>query len=392
MRRRIPIILATCLTIAACEVKPPPEVIPRPPAPPTTHHHATTTTTAPVLGPPPHLGSAGPPPLDGPIKPFAGAPECPTHDARAWHGLWDAKRGCHYDHEHHDNPHEADSVFGTRTFTLTGGEISYPWQTFHEHNGVKSLENDVKHEGYKWLVRKNMGCITANAAGCVTDLRAQIHAVAGAMDATVRYHSVYFEARGCLKSDPGRCGIIRTGGWIDTGPLLVDDRRVPLPGDPADFTLHNRRLHGSPASGGGQKVFMTWYMHTRHGGLAIMTPRTFGPIDPKDPGKQIFHCDVTQPACKSNGSSLQAHVLEWVVPQELDTDRDGFVTWSGYSNRYGEIAKNCTSISLDCVPFEFVDMPLGHYQYRDDEHGIGDDGRYDYDTSPPGMSWIRFPN
>lgn len=368
----------------------------RAPAAPTTPSttRPTTSTAPPTTGSPPPAGVLPHPPLDGPIAPFAAAPACPTHDPRAFHGLWDAKRGCHYDHEHHDNPREVDSVFGTSWFAKTGGEVSYPWQTFHQHSGGTTLENDAKHNGYKWLVRKGMPCVSAHSDGCVTDFRAQIHAVAGAMDAVARYHSFTFEARGCLKANPDRCGIIRTGGWIDTGPLLVDDKRVVLPTDPPDLRdIGNRRMHGSPASGGGQRVFMTWYMHNvAWSGLAIMTPRTFGPIDPANPSQQLFHCDLTNPKCKQNGSTLQAHVLEFVVPARLDPDGDGRVTYRGYSDRYGNLVEGCTAVGLDCVPYELIDMPVGHFQYRDDAHGIGDDGRYDYDVSPPGVAWIKFPN
>jgi hypothetical protein len=31
-------------------------------------------------------------------------PLCPTHDPTQWHGLWDTARGCHYGHEHGQNP------------------------------------------------------------------------------------------------------------------------------------------------------------------------------------------------------------------------------------------------------------------------------------------------
>lgn len=67
---------------------------------------------------------------NAPIAPFVGAPLCDTHDDRVWHGLWDAQRGCHYDHTHRNDPRELDDIFGTQFYEWAGGEISYPWQTF----------------------------------------------------------------------------------------------------------------------------------------------------------------------------------------------------------------------------------------------------------------------
>lgn len=66
-----------------------------------------------------------------PLEPYAGAPECPpeAHDDRLWHGLWNAELGCHYTHEHHENPHRMDYLFGTAVYGWMQGEISHPWQT-----------------------------------------------------------------------------------------------------------------------------------------------------------------------------------------------------------------------------------------------------------------------
>ena len=60
------------------------------------------------------------------IEPYPDAPACASHDDRAYHSLWDAERGCHYDHQHGDDPHELDYKLGTDIYGLMGGEISYP--------------------------------------------------------------------------------------------------------------------------------------------------------------------------------------------------------------------------------------------------------------------------
>jgi hypothetical protein len=307
--------------------------------------------------------------------------------------VWDGVRGCHYDHEHNDNPHEVDRVFGTRTFDLAGGEISYPWQTF----STAGLENDLKHNGYKWLVRTGERCYSGNANGCITDLRAQVHAIMGAADVPVRFHSGYIEARVCLEKAPTRCGVARTGGWLDTGHLYLDGVHHPLPTDPTDdehdpSRHHGTRNHGLAGTSLGSRFYGAWYGHTAVGTIAVMTSRAFGPVDPADPARPLFNCDLNDPDCESNSSTMQTHVIDVTVPTSLDTDRNGFVTWSGYTDRYGRVSPTCVTPALDCVPLEFVDAPVGYFQYRDDEHGYGDDGRFDHDLAPAGVSWIRYPN
>lgn len=144
-------------------------------------------------------------PPSGPVAPYADAPACATHDPRAYHGIWNAQQGCHYDHTHGDNPHEVDDIFGTGFYATAGGEISYPWQTDgenHEHH---------KHEGYKWLVRRDLPCDNNNAAGCIRAFRAQPHA--DLHNVASEYHSYAIEALVCpdrVRDD--NCGIIRFGG------------------------------------------------------------------------------------------------------------------------------------------------------------------------------------
>ena len=108
--------------------------------------------------PPPAPTSPPPPPPGGNIQPFAGAPACEeigvAHDDRAWHGIWNYDHGCHWDHEHKQNPHELDAIFGTEYYALAGGELSYPWQTyagsgenFEAYVPGTATENSGKHQG-----------------------------------------------------------------------------------------------------------------------------------------------------------------------------------------------------------------------------------------------------
>jgi hypothetical protein len=321
------------------------------------------------------------PPTPKPEPNPSGVALCPDHDPTQWHALFDAERNCHYNHEHHDDPHEVDDIFGLVGDLYGGQEISYPWQTFSS----RGLENDVKHPGYKWLVRKNMGCFSKFEDGCLTDFRMQVHFIAAAMDATVRFHSFWLEARGCRENNPNVCGIIRTGGWTDFGHLEIDGQYVPLSGDPGSRDSGHRRIHYNQT---GNSNYGTWYGQSNIALTAIQTSRMWSKLNPSDPAAENLFCPNFR--CSNNGSNLQAHAIGFNIRSQLDNDGDGLVNFSGYTNRYGDIVNGCTEVGLDCVPLEIINMPVGRYQYRDDNSGMGN-GRT-YDTSPAGEWWITFPN
>jgi hypothetical protein len=314
-----------------------------------------------------------------PTDPTSDIPLCPDHDPTAWHPLYDAERGCHYDHEHKGDPHQVDDIFGPVGVLYGGQEISYPWQTFSD----AGTENDLKHGGYGWLVRRDQECYSAN---CITDFRVQFHAIMAGPGAVTRYHSFWLEARGCSEDGPSRCGIIRTGGWADYGRLLVDDVHIPLPNDPSGNN-NGRRAHNTDA-GKGSKDFGVWYGDNAMADVALMTNRMWGLVNPENPGELHLFCPDFQ--CRNNNSKMQAHVIGFRINSNLDSDGDGIVTYSGYTDRDGKIVEGCTEVGLDCVPLEIIDMPVGNYQYRDDTAGQGMGP--DYDTSPEGIYWITYPN
>lgn len=115
-----------------------------------------------------HSDTATAPPAGG-VEPYASAPTCPTHDDRAYHGIWNGERGCHYNHSHGDDPHSVDDIFGTAFYDWAGGEISYPWET--------PRENELKHAAYNWFVRVEDDCFSEYEDGCVRAFRAQAHGV-----------------------------------------------------------------------------------------------------------------------------------------------------------------------------------------------------------------------
>jgi hypothetical protein len=191
---------------------------------------STPTPETPVATPTPETEPTGPP--------ASSVPLCDKHDPTAWHALYNSGENCHYDHEHKQDPGEANDIFGPVAGLYGGQEISYPWQTF----SAAGTENQLKHGGYGWLVSRGLDCYSAYSDGCLTDFRVQYHAIMAAPGAVTRFHSFWLEARGCRESNPDQCGIIRTGGWADYGRLEIDGKHIPLPGDPTDF-VPGRRIH-----------------------------------------------------------------------------------------------------------------------------------------------------
>lgn len=324
----------------------------------------------------------------GNVQPYPDAPECPTHDDRAYHGLWDYERGCHYDHTHNDNPHDVDDIFGTAFYDWAGGEISYPWQT----SSAAGTENEVKHGGYGWLVRRDLPCESDFADGCITAFRAIYHGIGSNHGAYTRYHSFWLEAQVCREDAPNDCGIIRVGGWQDTGDLLVDDLTIlDEPNNVNRFKLHYSGNH--KPDGVGNPNFGTWYSGNEQtwGQVAVQFEDMWGLVNRDGDATELhlFCDDLSQ--CANNGSKIQPHVIGSAIRSRytrlVDPDGDGYADYNGYVDRYGVPVEGCTEISLDCVPLVLEHVPLGTtYQFR------GDTREYDiyFNGSPSG--WIDYPN
>jgi hypothetical protein len=347
-----------------------------------------TTTPSPTTAP----GTTIPPrtPTPTATAPPPDASACATHDPHAYHTLWNSALHCHYSHEHKDNPHEVDDIFGTQFYEWAGGEISYPWQTFagaHDHYPAPPApgvyENELKHIGYSWMVRRNLNC---PSEPCITDFRVQIHSLMGPVDAVIRFHSYWAEVR--VRHSGGQYGIIRRGGWMDFGHLEVNGEHVPLPGDPATEDTGSRRLHGDTP-------YATWYGTNRNDfiGVAVLTADAWAPVDAADPAHMGFFCPDFR--CPQNYSTLEAHVVavrtqrygrnnNYLDGSPIDTDlRTNYVAAAGYTDRYGNVVTNCSEPGLDCIPYEIINMPvLAFLQYRGDAR--------EYDLSPPNQYWIRY--
>lgn len=334
-----------------------------------------------------------------PIPSVVGGPECTTHDSTKHHFLVDPNTGCHYDHEHHDDSNWVNDSLGTpgEWFGNPGQSISYPWQT---GNGT---ENHHKHEGYKTLVRKNLPCVHPNtkAVGCFKDVRLQIHTVASAKDASVRFHSYAVETTVTHDYYPGLVGYISFGGHMDTGTLHVDGNHVPLPDDPVPLTFDKSRRKGHSWETNGRNS--TWYASISRGapafnhGTIALTFETFGGVNPADPFYEHLWCPNLD--CKLNGSRMFLHSLKFEVGPGIrslvDPDGNGIADdVSLYVDPAGNVAESCTEPSLTCVPLRMKNVPVvGIYHHKDSYVGIN---LVEYDTSPAmqggGDWWIRYPN
>jgi hypothetical protein len=326
------------------------------------------------------------------VEPYPAAPPCPSHDNRAWHGLWDAQRGCHYDHQHGDNPHEVDDLFGTSLFRLMGGEISHPWQTF----STAGYENDLKHAGYFWHVRRDLPP-QRNQTIWIRAFRLLVHQHPSGRDAPVRFHSGVFEA---ITTDlEGNDGYIQIPGmWVDFGHLLVDGQRVLDVGQEAEPGRHKQ--HGSQGT-----PQIIWYganqaTHTpdRRGRI----PRGFVSIstsvhdvwdytNPDDPADTTDYACFGYRRCRANATLLRPHLIAVHINRLLepivDADGDRVADWRGYTDRFGVPVSGCRSASLDCVPVTIRNVRTRE-NYRCDRECARSYRDYDiyFDRLPSGWS------
>ena len=343
---------------------------------------------------------------------------CGWHNPNAWHPLYDPVKHCYYDHEHKDNPgilyegmpaaerkaaERMLALFGPPGEWFGGSSISYPWQTFHGAGpnygepfpGV-ATENTAKHGGYGWIVRTN---IPPDGNEWISDFRLQYHAIFGTAGAVTRYHSFSLEANVCHQTYG--CRILRTGGWLDFGNLRINGRPVELglqDGGPARQRLH--RYYQRHEIGAFEHVNAPafWYgmflppdkidvqpwrwgeaqYPFRELRIALNTQDSWSSTDPDQPYAEKLFCPDFE--CNKNGSTVALHRMM------IDVTAADF---SGYTDRFGKVNPDCTYPGLDCIPTE-----IGEWSNPARTRvNYGDLGPpREYDTSPAGKFWIKYPN
>ncbi len=358
------------------------------------------------------------------------------HDPNAWHTLVNTQARCHYDHMHGDDPNYVNDIFGApgAWFGAPTQEISYPWQTFKLYSTTDpyqssapalargEMENQLKHEGYLWIVRRDQPCPNGN---CVRDFRLQTHAIFGAHDMPVRYHSFSLEMRLCRNgNDLSSCGIVRYGGWADLGRLFTtapgnidcghgvaaqfistaqDTLFFPIdrPASRDEIRCHpmitNLPAYPSP------RPLSEWWGHGA--GESRFQVRMYDPIgnvDPANPANWHFYCGQTDMNCKYDGSIMTVwmgyqqkihNTTSGTTGRPLDSDRDGRTDYRGYFNRWGGPNYTCSSVSLDCIPFYYDNVPFNLFNNTEAAYVqtiCETCPKVDHDISKAGQRWITW--
>jgi hypothetical protein len=315
----------------------------------------------------------------------SGVTRCAVHDPRRWHGLYDPENNCYHDHEHGQDPHALDDVFGTAIYATMGGyELGYPWQTsMTMPSGHIMMENDVwpngKHQGYKIFTREGLPCRSVFGSQlCVTDMRFWVHFVGSELDANAQRHSFYGEARVCEVANPTRCGIIRAGRHLNFGTIVLDGQ--PLG---AEVCRTNGKLHYYNT---GNRNFVTWYpCDDQVLAVSVQASDTWDYFTPGAmPRNGISLCTGQSSAdnynlaenrrvyantCGNDNSKRQLHGVFGNTPSNISgaTVSNGLISYKGFTNRFGQIVQGCTMAAPDCIPYELLNVPAGKpLQYRDD--------------------------
>jgi hypothetical protein len=361
------------------------------------------------------------------------------HDPNKWHALVDQVKKCHYNHHHGDDPSLVSDIFGQtgEWFGEPGRSVSYPWQTFSISDNETNpnvdkpanvlWENEYKHEGYIWLVRRNQMC--DGGKNCLTDFRMQVHFMSS-HDAAVRFHSFSAELRVCADgAKKTGCGIIRTGGWMDYDKLFIPpsitdqcwnvfngahDGTTPeylqyviqqpnwnqlypvdgLPGtDPSpfdEFRCHKKITAAEvQANPNGMVDAAEWWGHLPDVRFRILVWNPHSSVGTDAKAMTPF-CSPTDVRCRWTFSKFTVE-FDYVVPvhESLDKNGDGIADTRGFENRVHTNVRppNCTRATDKCVPVEYVGMRVGAYNHDLTKNSTP----FDYDITPAGRpSWIQW--
>lgn len=396
------------------------------------------------------------------LAPVASAPLCPSHNPDLWHGLWDSTRRCHYDHEHGTDPNSSlivgYPISGTNLVmdsirALQGGvDNGYIWQT--------TAENTLKHQGYKGQSAVDMPCeqqnynyMPASKRDCIRSFSVVFHHDVGVREGLGRFHSATVYAQVCGR-DGSWCGDIFTGGLSDTGDLhskykttcqdAPGSNRPPCPSTSVwENQRHNPGYWAYNDLEEANKLFASGdlrfsvdsrnFPSNRIGWSNYSSDRTPAIGNRAGQANLIFHinardyressyydtvekkfkyfCPLSD--CVATSSAVYIYALALQLPAGLPVGADGFITYSGFTDRAGRLKTSCTTASVECVPFRvrhvkptpglfIYDMAPGFTPgVRTHGDGVITNGARYYDVTPAGVkcafdqskqcSWIKLP-
>ncbi len=347
------------------------------------------------------------------IAPYPDARLCPdtgeAHDHSLFHTLWDNTRGCHYDHEHGQDPFtpEVAAVFpGFDLRALIGGV------GVGHTNPSSPMENTHKHGGFKWDVTlsHSVGCVGGEGYPTGVDAMViQYHAFGDySIEFESRTHSAVGLLHQCQASNPSDFGYVFVNQLQDYGQRVspYQGSVLPYPDTPNPAYEGARAPYFSVTCFGttafcnkfpslesflsrDNSASSTWVSDpgklTDSGShlFALLFrvrdnyqilddsdqtyPFTFAWLCSADSGKSYS----ARPGCPYNNTTTRVHEvmgeipLEWDNLDGFDTDpRDGRITADGYVTRFGGLNQSCTAPGTDCHPIKLIQAFTGRYASR----------------------------
>jgi hypothetical protein len=346
-------------------------------------------------------------PDPSPHLPFPGAPLCPdygeAHDNNRFHSLWDTERGCHYDHEHGQDPFtpEVEAAFPGFDLRALMGHVGVG-----HTNPSSPLENTYKHGGFKWNVQLThpQGCqgfegSTNGVNGSVI----QYHNFGNySVELDGPVHSTLALLRQCNDADSADYGYVYTVQLQSYGQVVV----------PYQGTIFPYPYYSVPAYASARGPYLSvgcigqarqcrqslsvaqrnvsdsnWTSKPTGRGTRPESSSLFRLLfrvadayqnfdwtDQTYPFTFLWLCtsdggETYDPAgCRYNNSTTQVHEISGEIPAAwdnlpgFDTEPEvGRITAEGYTTRYGELNPACTAAGEDCHPIRLVRAFVGTY-------------------------------
>lgn len=355
-------------------------------------------------------------PSSTPIQtsPYPNAPLCPdsgvNHDHDVFHALWDGVRGCHYDHEHGENPFIPETAVtfpGFDLYSLLGNV-----QIGHT-NPSSPMENTHKHGGFKWdvVLSPTHGCIGGfdEATYCVKSAVLQYHNFGDySMEMEARIHSSVALLKVCDPSLPEDCGYIFTIQHSEFGQRITPYQGTVIPYPDNPVPAYGSQFGQYFSIGCVDDILPTvvqcrpsisFVVSRKVSVNSIWTskPKMSQPNQPRPPGSTIFKLlfrvrdlyqifdwnDFTYPftfrylcgdttynpvGCRYVNATSKVHEIEGTIPASWD-NLSGFdtnptvgrITAEGFTDRFGTLDLGCTAVGENCFPIKMVDMFVGFY-------------------------------
>ena len=346
----------------------------------------------------------------GGTAPFPDAPLCPdtgeAHDTSLFHTLWDSTRGCHYDHEHGQDPFTSEVTAAFPELDLR--ELIGGVGVGHT-NPSSPMENTHKHGGFKWDVTLShtVGCLGGdNYPTGVDAMVIQYHAFGDySIEFESRTHSAVGLLRQCQEGNPTDFGYVFVNQLQDYGQRVSPYQGgvLPYPDVPVPAYDANRAPYFSVTCFGGttlcnkypsresivsreNNATSTWISApgklTDSGShlfaLLFRVRDTYQSLDDSDqsyPFTFAWLCSADGGAsysaasgCSYNNTTTRVHEVMGEIPDAwdnmagFDTDpRAGRITADGYVTRFGDLNQSCTAPGTDCHPIKLVQAFSGRY-------------------------------